>query len=169
MNKFKHTGLAWIWLAILVLILDQITKIAVMQQFELYDSVQITSYFNLTYVHNYGAAFSFLADSGGWQRWFFTAIAVAAIILLTYWLAQTERKQKILTVGFNLILGGAAGNLYDRAAYGYVVDFLDFTIPLYGRWPAFNIADMAIVMGAGCVLLDAFLANKEQVAHDKSN
>ncbi|EWH09004.1 lipoprotein signal peptidase [Catenovulum agarivorans DS-2] len=167
--QYKQTGLAWIWLALLVLIADQVSKIAVLQSFQLYDSVKITEFFNLTYVRNYGAAFSFLADSGGWQRWFFTLIAVVAVVLLSYWLAKTPKKQIWLVIGFNLILGGAAGNLYDRVAYGYVVDFLDFTIPLYGRWPAFNIADMGIVIGAACVLIDAFIhQNKQQANENKT-
>ncbi|WP_440905940.1 signal peptidase II [Catenovulum sp. SX2] len=165
--QYKQTGLAWIWLALLVLIVDQATKIAVLQSFQLYDSVKITEFFNLTYVRNYGAAFSFLADSGGWQRWFFTIIAIVAVGLLSFWLAKTPKQQIWLVIGFNLILGGAAGNLYDRVAYGYVVDFLDFTIPLYGRWPAFNVADMGIVIGAACVLIDAFVNQKKTSSEEK--
>lgn len=165
--QYKQTGLAWIWLALLVLIVDQATKIAVLQSFQLYDSVKITEFFNLTYVRNYGAAFSFLADSGGWQRWFFTIIAIVAVGLLSFWLAKTPKQQIWLVLGFNLILGGAAGNLYDRVAYGYVVDFLDFTIPLYGRWPAFNVADMGIVIGAACVLIDAFVNQKKPSSEEK--
>lgn len=165
--QYKQTGLAWIWLALLVLIVDQATKIAVLQSFQLYDSVKITEFFNLTYVRNYGAAFSFLADSGGWQRWFFTIIAIVAVGLLSFWLAKTPKQQIWLVIGFNLILGGAAGNLYDRVAYGYVVDFLDFTIPLYGRWPAFNVADMGIVIGAACVLIDAFVNQKKPSTEEK--
>ncbi|WP_016956305.1 signal peptidase II [Catenovulum agarivorans] len=165
--QYKQTGLAWIWLALLVLIVDQATKIAVLQSFQLYDSVKITEFFNLTYVRNYGAAFSFLADSGGWQRWFFTIIAIVAVGLLSFWLAKTPKQQIWLVIGFNLILGGAAGNLYDRVAYGYVVDFLDFTIPLYGRWPAFNVADMGIVIGAACVLIDAFVNQKKPSSEEK--
>ena len=165
--QYKQTGLAWIWLALLVLIVDQATKIAVLQSFQLYDSVKITEFFNLTYVRNYGAAFSFLADSGGWQRWFFTIIAIVAVGLLSFWLAKTPKQQIWLVLGFNLILGGAAGNLYDRVAYGYVVDFLDFTIPLYGRWPAFNVADMCIVIGAACVLIDAFVNQKKPSSEEK--
>lgn len=164
--QYKQTGLAWFWLALLVLIVDQATKIAVLQSFQLYDSVKITEFFNLTYVRNYGAAFSFLADSGGWQRWFFTGIAVVAVGLLSFWLAKTPKHQIWLVIGFNLILGGAAGNLYDRIAYGYVVDFLDFTIPIYGRWPAFNVADMAIVVGAACVLIDAFVNQKKNAVEE---
>lgn len=164
---FKETGLAWLWLAILVIIVDQASKIAVIQHFELYDSKVITDFFNLTYVRNHGAAFSFLADSGGWQRWFFTVIAIVAVILITYWLSKTKKDQLILVMGFNSILGGAIGNLYDRMAYGYVIDFFDFTIPLYGRWPAFNVADMAIVFGAGCILLDSFI-NKDDKQESKS-
>lgn len=167
MSIFKQTGLAYLWLAVGILVADQITKIMVVEQFYLGESVRITEFFNLTYVHNYGAAFSFLADSGGWQRWFFAGIALLAVVVISVWLARTARTQTALVIGFNCILGGAAGNLIDRIAYGYVVDFLDFTIPLYGRWPAFNIADMGIVIGAGFVLLDAYLSSKkEAVKHE---
>ncbi|KMT64883.1 signal peptidase II [Catenovulum maritimum] len=166
MSQFKNTGIAWIWIAILVFIFDQVTKIAVLQNFALYESVKITDFFNLIYVQNFGAAFSFLADHNGWQRWFFTAIAIFAVGLISYWLTKTEKNKLLLCIGFNLILGGALGNLYDRVAYGFVVDFLDFTIPLYGRWPAFNIADMGIVIGAGLILLDSF-KNPENAEQDK--
>ncbi|WP_017443673.1 signal peptidase II [Gayadomonas joobiniege] len=167
MNAFKNTGLAYLWLAIALLIVDQVSKIIVVDNFYLGESIAVTDFFNLTYVHNYGAAFSFLADSGGWQRWFFTAIAIFAVVLISIWLKRTDKSQTALVIGFNCILGGAAGNLVDRVAYGYVVDFLDFTIPLYGRWPAFNVADMAIVIGAGLVLLDAFI-NKQEDTKDES-
>ena len=167
-SLFKETGLAWIWLALIVLIIDQATKISVVQHFELYDSKIITDFFNLTYVRNHGAAFSFLADSGGWQRWFFTAIAVAAVGLISYWLSKTDKTRTALVIGFNLILGGAIGNLYDRIAYGYVIDFLDFTIPFYGRWPAFNVADMGIVIGAAFILLDSFV-NKDDSEKTKTD
>ncbi|MCU4676285.1 signal peptidase II [Catenovulum sp. 2E275] len=164
---FKETGLAYIWLALLVLIIDQATKIAVIQHFALYDSKVITDFFNLTYVRNHGAAFSFLADSGGWQRWFFTAIAIIAVVLISYWLSKTDKSKVVLVTGFNCILGGAIGNLYDRIAYGYVIDFLDFTIPLYGRWPAFNVADMGIMIGAALILIDSLL-NSDKSEKSKS-
>ncbi len=157
---FKTTGLRWIWLAVLVLVLDQVTKIAIWQNFELYERLNILPFFNLVYAQNTGAAFSFLADAGGWQKIFFSAIAVFASGLLSYWLYKTPADRKILPIGYSLILGGAIGNLIDRLAYGYVVDFLDF---FWGNahFAAFNVADSGIVVGAGFVILDAFI-NKDQ-------
>ncbi len=157
---FKSTGLRWAWLAVLVLILDQVTKIAIWQNFELGERLNILPFFNLVYAQNTGAAFSFLADAGGWQKLFFSAIAIFASGLLSYWLYKTPADRKILPIGYSLILGGAIGNLIDRLAYGYVVDFLDF---FWGNahFAAFNIADSGIVVGAGCVMLDAFI-NKDQ-------
>ncbi|WP_111977827.1 signal peptidase II [Algibacillus agarilyticus] len=168
MQVFKNTGLRWIWLTLVILVLDQATKLAVLDSLVLYERINYAPFFNLVYVQNFGAAFSFLADAGGWQRWFFTGIAAAAAILLAYWLYKTPAEQKIIPIGFSLILGGALGNLYDRVAYGYVVDFLDFYINNY-HWPAFNVADMAIVIGAGFVLLDSFTSDKKSESSENKN
>ncbi|MDF2178229.1 signal peptidase II [Aliiglaciecola sp. CAU 1673] len=163
LNAVKNSGLRWLWLAALVLVLDQVTKLWVIDAMHLYQSVQIMPSFNLTYVRNYGAAFSFLSDSGGWQRWFFTAIAIGVSGLILYWLKQTKAEQVLLPSAFCLILGGALGNLYDRLAYGYVIDFLDV---YYGtwHWPAFNIADSAICVGAALLIIDSFRGGKEKQA-----
>jgi len=112
-------------------------------------------FFNFTYVHNYGAAFSFLENAGGWQRWFFTAIAVVVSVVILWWLKQSPRSQKMLPVAFAFILGGALGNVYDRLVHGYVIDFLDFYVNNY-HWPAFNIADSAIFIGAALLIIDMF-------------
>ena len=164
LKSFKETGLRWLWIAAVAFIFDQITKHMVIGGMELYQSIQIWPFFNLTHVHNYGAAFSFLSDAGGWQRWFFTLIAVAVSALILWWLRQTSREQVLLPIGFSLILGGAIGNLYDRLAYGYVVDFLDFYYQSY-HWPAFNVADSAIFLGAAILILDAF-KNPDPVEED---
>lgn len=158
LKLFKTTGLRWLWLAGLVLILDQLTKIWVLNDMDLYQSISVLPFFNLTYVHNYGAAFSFLSDAGGWQRWFFTAIALTVSIVILVWLKQTKKEQVLLPCAFSFILGGALGNLYDRLVYGYVVDFLDFHVGNW-HWPAFNLADSAIFIGAALLIIDAFRNN----------
>jgi signal peptidase II len=158
LKLFKTTGLRWLWLAGLVLILDQLTKIWVLNDMELYQSISVLPFFNLTHVHNYGAAFSFLSDAGGWQRWFFTVIALTVSIVILVWLKQNKKEQVLLPCAFSLILGGALGNLYDRLVYGYVVDFLDFYLGNW-HWPAFNLADSAIFIGAALLIIDAFRNN----------
>lgn len=155
LSLFQQTGWRFLWLAFLALGLDQYSKAVVVDKIELYQAVQIAPYFNLTHVYNYGAAFSFLHDAGGWQRWFFTAIAFAVSGLLLWWLKQTTRNQVLLPVAFSLILGGALGNAYDRLVYGYVIDFLVVYYQDW-QWPAFNIADSAICVGAALLIFDMF-------------
>ncbi|MFT5634813.1 MAG: signal peptidase II [Cognaticolwellia sp.] len=152
---FTETGLRWIWLTLILLVADQVTKQLVVSNMDLYQSIDILPFFNLTYVHNLGAAFSFLADQGGWQRWLFTAIAAIASIVFIVWLAKTPKQQALLSVAFALMLSGAVGNLIDRVLFGYVIDFIDF----YGfgyHFPAFNIADSTIFMGAALMIFDSF-------------
>lgn len=155
----------WLWIAVVAFVVDQISKHMVVDDMELYQSIQIMPFFNLTYVHNYGAAFSFLSDAGGWQRWFFTLIAVFVSALILWWLRQTKKEQVLLPIAFSLILGGAIGNLYDRLVYGYVIDFLDFYYQGY-HWPAFNVADSAIFLGAAILIIDAF-KNPEPIKEDQ--
>ena len=150
------SGLAlWLGWAAVVLIVDQFTKVLVIGYYHLGDSTPVTSFFNLVRVHNSGAAFSFLANSGGWQRWFFTGIGVAAALLIL-WLLKSHAGQKLFAFAMASILGGAVGNVVDRVLYGYVVDFFDFH---WRGWhfPAFNVADSAITLGAACLILDELL------------
>jgi len=138
-------------IAAVVIVLDQITKIRVDRSLELYDTIPITGFFNITKAYNYGAAFSFLNDAGGWQRWFFTTISAVVSIVLIVWLYRMSRQERMLSLSIALILGGAAGNLIDRAVYGYVVDF----IQVYWNnsyFPSFNIADAAISCGTVILL-----------------
>jgi len=158
-NLFKDTGLRFIWISAIALVLDQWSKIAVVESMDLYQSIQITGFFNLTYVHNYGAAFSFLYDAGGWQRYFLSAVAIVVSVIIVWWLKQASKQQVLLPVAFAFILGGALGNVFDRIAYGYVIDFLDFYYGTY-HWPAFNIADSVIFIGAALLIIDMF-KNKE--------
>ena len=152
---FTETGLRWLWLTLVFLVADQVTKQLIVSNMDLYQSIDILPFFNFTYVHNLGAAFSFLADQGGWQRWFFTAIAAIASIVFIVWLAKTPKQQALLSAAFALMLSGAVGNLIDRVLFGYVIDFLDF----YGfgyHFPAFNIADSMIFIGAALMIFDSF-------------
>ncbi|NCW41155.1 MAG: lipoprotein signal peptidase, partial [Betaproteobacteria bacterium] len=143
---------------LLVLVLDQLTKWLIVGQFVLGDSRPITSFFNLVRAHNPGAAFSFLAQAGGWQRWLFTGIGLAASALMI-WMLRAHPGQKLFGFAIACILGGAIGNVIDRLVHGYVVDFLDFH---WAGWhfPAFNAADSAITLGAACLLLDELLRVK---------
>lgn len=144
----------WYGISAVVIALDLYTKHLIEAAFAYGDMLTITSFFDLVRYHNQGAAFSFLADAGGWQKWFFSGISVVAAIVITY-LIQKHRTEKLFCVGLALVLGGAIGNLYDRVTLGYVVDFLNFHYQdLY--WPAFNVADSAICVGVGLLLLDSF-------------
>ncbi len=146
----------WQWLAIslVIIMLDLYTKHLVQQAFMLGDKLTVTTFFDLVRYHNEGAAFSFLADAGGWQKWFFTIVSIVASIFILY-LLNKHQQEKLFSLGLALVLGGAIGNLYDRVTLGYVVDFLSFHLnDLY--WPAFNVADSAITVGVGVLLLDSF-------------
>lgn len=147
--------LPWLGLALIILIADQFTKVLIVGYYQLGDSTTITGFFNIVRAHNTGAAFSFLASASGWQRWFFTAIGVAAALFIL-WMLKSHPGQKLFSFAMACILGGAVGNVIDRVLYGYVVDFLDFH---WAGWhfPAFNIADSAISIGAVCLILDELL------------
>ena len=147
--------LPWLGLALILLIADQVTKVLILGYYRLGDTTILTSFFNIVRAHNTGAAFSFLASASGWQRWFFTAIGVAAALVIV-WLLKSHAGQKLFSFAMACILGGAVGNVIDRSLHGYVVDFLDFH---YGSWhfPAFNVADSAITIGAICLILDELL------------
>jgi signal peptidase II len=147
----------WLWLALALLILlaDQFTKIWIIGTYQLGDSLPLSSFFNLVRVHNNGAAFSFLAQAGGWQRWFFTGLGTLAALLMV-WLLKKHAGQKLFGFAIACVLGGAVGNVIDRVLYGYVVDFLDFHYAGI-HFPAFNLADSAITLGAACLILDEVL------------
>ncbi len=153
----KSSGgmLPWLGLALLILIADQFTKVLILGYYKLGDATYVTSFFNVVRVHNAGAAFSFLANAGGWQRYLFTGIGVVAAIFII-WMLRSHPGQKLFSFALACILGGAIGNVIDRTLYGYVVDFLDFHVALW-HFPAFNIADSAISIGAVCLILDEIL------------
>lgn len=149
----------WLALCLVLVVLDQLTKLWIVKHFEFRDSIFVTSFFNIVRVHNEGAAFSFLANAGGWQRWFFTILAITAIVLISNML-RNSLENKRLSLALTLILSGAIGNLIDRMSYGYVVDFLDFhhavlaSLFYAGHFPAFNVADSAITVGAIVLIWD---------------
>lgn len=151
----KTSGLSFLWLSAVVFILDLLTKYVVTQHFELYESVNILPIFNLTYARNTGAAFSFLANHDGWQKYFFIVLAIVISAVLVYFLKKNSASQKLQNSAYALIIGGALANMVDRAYNGFVVDFLDF---YWQNWhyPTFNVADIAICIGAGLLALDAF-------------
>lgn len=154
--------LKWLWLSFLVVGVDLATKSVISQNFVLGESIAVISgFFNLTLLHNYGAAFSFLADQAGWQRWFFTITSIIISVVLLVWLKKLKSHETWLAIGLALVLGGAWGNLWDRITLGYVVDFLDIYYQKW-HWPAFNVADSAISIGAVLLIFDAlFHSDKE--------
>ncbi|MBT8099289.1 MAG: signal peptidase II, partial [Gammaproteobacteria bacterium] len=148
----------WMTIAVIIVIVDQLTKLAIIDHLDLYGKVSLTPWLNLTHQRNYGAAFSFLADAGGWQRWFFVALAatVSAVLVVWTWRIRYEGPV-ILVAGLALVLGGAVGNLIDRIWLGYVTDFIqvNLPIPFFDPFPSFNVADSAITVGAVLLIIDS--------------
>ncbi|TCT14478.1 signal peptidase II [Bibersteinia trehalosi] len=155
------TGLKFLWLSLAVLVTDLFSKYIVVQRFELYESINIMPMFNLTYARNYGAAFSFLADHSGWQKYFFLGLAVIISVALIVLLFKNKAELKLQNSAYALIIGGAIGNAIDRAYHGYVVDFFDFYWDIY-HYPVFNVADIGIVIGAGLLILESLLDSRKK-------
>ena len=153
--------LRWLWLSALVVVADQASKQFIAASMSLYDSIPVVPFLRLTYVHNTGAAFSFLSDAGGWQRWLFAGLAIVSGAIIAVWLGRLEQRQKLLAVSLALILGGAVGNLINRLVYGYVIDFIDVYYQAW-HWPAFNVADAAISIGVALMLLDSLLDGRRE-------
>ncbi len=153
----------WLWIAVSVLVLDQASKWLALEKLALHESIPLVPSLNLTLVFNKGAAFGFLSTASGWQNLFFIGIAVAATAVILYLLRRTSAKDRLMAVALMLILGGAIGNLIDRLLYGHVVDFIDV---YYGawHWPAFNVADSGITIGAVMIALDAIGIGRRQPA-----
>ena len=155
----RHRGglrlLHWLAIALLIVLADQFTKLLIVGGMQLGDSRMVTEFFNIVRAHNSGAAFSFLADASGWQRWFFTGLGSVAAVFMV-WLLNSHTGEKLFCFAITLVLGGAVGNVIDRVLYGYVVDFLDFHW-MAMHFPAFNVADSAITLGATCLILDEIL------------
>jgi len=159
-------SLKWLWITVVVVALDQITKLAVVGAFTLHEQMPLMPYFNLTLAHNPGAAFNFLSDATGWQRWFFTAIALGVSVAIVVWLKRLPSGDRWMAIALALILGGALGNVWDRMTLGYVIDFMDFYVDQW-HWPAFNVADSAITVGAVMLGIDAiFFAKAKDTAQE---
>lgn len=157
------TGLRWLWLALVVLVVDLSVKQWIMDNFQLYETRELIPFFNLHYAHNPGAAFSFLAGENGWQRWFFAGIAIGIAVVLLVMMYRARVSQKLNNIAYALIIGGALGNLFDRMVHGFVVDMIDFYV---GNWhfPTFNIADTGICVGAALIVLEGFLGSSNKTA-----
>jgi signal peptidase II len=150
MSQYKYY-----FLSLILVIADQLTKMMVLGSLKLYESIEITSFFSLTHVHNYGAAFSFLADEDGWQQYFLVSISAIASIAIILWMSKTSTKQPYKLIALSLILSGAIGNLIDRAVFGFVIDFINLHYQNF-YWPVFNVADAAITLGVILLLLVDF-------------
>ena len=152
----------WLAISVVIIILDQVTKYYASQELVLYQAVPVFPGFNLTLMHNTGAAFSFLSQAGGWQRWFFIGLASMISIAIIIWMSSLTASQRWLSVALAFVLGGALGNLWDRINLGYVIDFIEVYFDKY-YWPAFNVADSAITIGAIMLIIDVFWFNDTEI------
>ena len=175
----------WLWLTVVVAVIDQLTKQLAEQSLTLHQAMSALPNLNWTLMYNEGAAFSFLSDAGGWQRWFFILLSSAISLFIFFWLKQTSKDKKLLSISLALILGGAIGNLIDRALFGHVIDFIqyyyqaDSCLPGFSLWsngtastcfwPAFNIADSAIMLGAGLLFIDIIKEHFEENNDERTN
>jgi signal peptidase II len=162
----------WLWLTVAIVILDQVTKIWVAGYLSIGESLPVLTWFNLVHACNQGAAFSFLSDAGGWQRWFFIGLTSVIAVAIFIWLGALSGPQRVLRCALALILGGALGNLWDRVVHGCVVDFIQvflefIPMKLFNPWPAFNVADSAITIGAILLIIDTFLYDHAEVKVNK--
>ena len=162
-QSYPH-NLVWVGLSIVAIILDQWTKWITTEHLIYGQQNPVLPFLNWTLLHNYGAAFSFLSDAGGWQRYFFTGLAGVVSIIFLFWLMRMPKKMMVLPAAIALILGGAVGNLIDRVSLGYVVDFIHFYYN-NSHFPAFNIADSAITLGTILLLIDTFFLEKQRIQH----
>jgi signal peptidase II len=160
LNTSKKSGLWWLPISAIVFYLDQWTKTIATESLEIYEAVVVNNYLNWTLMHNEGMAFSFLADQSGWQRWVISIVAIAIVIWLLIWLKKNKINAKFLNLGLVFVIGGALGNIYDRLSLGYVIDFIEAHYN-DSFWPAFNIADTAISIGAFFLILDLIFGEKE--------
>lgn len=150
--------LKWLWLSVVVIVLDQITKVAAEAMLVYREPIAVLPFFNLLLSYNPGAAFSFLSDAGGWQRWFFVLLASIVSVIVSIWMHRLPATQRWTAAALALVVGGALGNVIDRLVYGHVIDFLDFYVGQW-HWPTFNIADSAITVGVAVLIIDGLFGN----------
>lgn len=160
-----QSGVRWLWLALLTFVADIAIKLVVMNTmgYGWSNRIEVLPFFNLVYVHNYGAAFSFLSEQSGWQRWLFSGIAFGVVLFLMYSMRRLPVTKRWSNIAYALVIGGAVGNVFDRIVHGFVVDYLDVFWGNY-HWPAFNLADSAICVGAGMIILESFFSKESQKA-----
>jgi signal peptidase II len=161
----------WLWLSLVVILLDQASKWLILSALSPYQVLEVLPNVNLTLMFNRGAAFSFLAEAGGWQRWLLAGFALLVTLALSIWLTRLSRSERLLAAGLALIIGGAVGNLIDRVIFGHVVDFIQVYLPLiplslFNPWPAFNVADSAISVGVVLLLIETLQSGKPQRSTD---
>ncbi len=159
MNFLTQAQMKWLSISVFIVVLDQITKQFAENTLQLYERIAVMPFFNLTLAYNEGAAFSFLSDAGGWQRWFFLALTAVISTVLFFWLKKSE--SKIESLAISLVLGGAIGNFIDRLLFGHVIDFLDVYYETH-HWPAFNVADIAISCGVMLLIVSTFTAQPDK-------
>ena len=159
--------LKWLSVSLVIIVLDQVTKSIAVEGLVLFQPVNLFPGFNFTLMYNEGAAFSFLSDASGWQRWFFTVIAIVVSIAIVFWLKSLPADHKVTALSLSLILGGAIGNVWDRIVLGKVVDFIDVYYAEY-HWPAFNIADSAITVGAVILIIDSLRQARREKQQNSS-
>lgn len=157
----------WLVLSLAVIVLDQFTKQLAENSLQLHETVGVLPFLNITLAYNTGAAFSFLSDASGWQRWFFTVLALCVSIFLVVWMHRLESGQRHTAIALALILGGALGNVWDRIMLGYVIDFIDVFYSQW-HWPAFNVADSAITIGAAILIVDALTGGRGNISDETS-
>ena len=161
-SERSGSAASWLFLSVAVVILDQISKSYIAQHFGEFEFIRVLPILDITRMHNVGAAFSFLASASGWQRWVFIGLAISVSIGIIIWLARLPRSaHRLLACGLALVLGGAVGNVIDRIRLGHVIDFIHFHWDR-AYFPAFNVADSAITVGAACLLLDALMEGKRK-------
>ncbi len=160
--------LKWIWVTVIVVVLDQLTKYIASHSLELYQQIAVMPMFNWTLMHNPGAAFSFLANESGWQRWFFAAIAIVVSVVIVLWIKKLEQHEKWQAIALAMILGGAIGNVIDRIWLGYVVDFIQVYYQQW-YWPAFNLADSAISVGVAMIIIESIREYRAERNMKKAN